>query len=395
MKKKEFFLVNAVLGVLIMGFGYMTFDLSINQSPLDSASAQAVNGQKEKQIAQCSDKKPLSILASDEPHLKRLEDYQKACDSFVTNKMMFFIGFSEGEAAAERNAAETADRLKAFRKSGVTPIVVIEPYIASEAMSYKAYLAGDYDKGTDRFFKRLKELGVTDEMMGMWVPFPESNTPSWNNKDTEPKDFALCVNKYLGKMKQYFPKAEGSVLLNATTYLPNDEGWENGDYISLAEYVNFLDKDLVSSFGIQGFPWVSNAQRTKRTIFKASEFLQPDLAIGAAQILRTRDIWINTGTFASKYTNDSQKTVQLSINERKALLNGILEVALNIRDYQQNEYRVSINLFSEDKSMANEATDWSYLQDADSTGVLKEFLAQTNEYQIPISLFDKAEWQLR
>jgi hypothetical protein len=46
--------------------------------------------------------------------------------------------------------------------------------------------------------------------METWVPFPESNTPSWNNKDTEPKDFASCVNKYLATVKHYFPAAKGS-----------------------------------------------------------------------------------------------------------------------------------------------------------------------------------------
>ena len=258
-------------------------------------------------------------------------------------------------------------------------------------MSYKTYLNGNYDTGMDRFFQQLKSQGVTSEMMGTWVPFPESNTPSWNNKDTEPKDFASCVNKYLSVMKKYFPQAKGSVLLNATTYLPTDAGWENGDYISLSEYVDHLDKSLVTSFGIQGFPWVSNAQQTKRTIFRASEFLQSDLAIGAAQVLRTRDIWINTGTFASKYTNDPAKTVHLSLNERKAILEDILTVAKNIRDYQQNEYRVSINLFSEDKSNTNEATDWSYLGDTDSTVVLKDFLSQANQADMPVSLYDKAK----
>jgi hypothetical protein len=108
-------------------------------------------------------------------------------------------------------------------------------------------------------------------------------------------------------------------------------------------------------------------------------------------VLRTRDIWINTGTFASKYTNEPSKTVHLSLNERKAILEDILTVAKNIRDYQQNEYRVSINLFSEDKSHTNEATDWSYLSDTDSTTVLKDFLSQASQANMSVSLYDKAK----
>lgn len=389
MKKKELIVVNCfILALLALG-GVMTFNLSINKSIANTGTTHV--DKSEEQTSKCSNKQPLAISSTDDPYLQALANYQKACDSFVTNTLMVFTGFSGDEATADENAKDISQKLKKFHQAGVTPIVIAEPYVGADLMSYKAYLQGDYDAGMEHFFQQLKALGVTDEMMGTWVPFPESNTPSWNNKDTEPKDFALCVNKYLGKMKQYFPQAKGSVLLNATTYLPTDSGWENGDYISLAEYVDQLDKNLVTSFGIQGFPWVSNAQQTKRTIFKASEFLQPDLAIGAAQILRTRDIWINSGTFASKYTNDPSKTVHLSLNERKAILEDILTTAENIRDYQQNEYRVSINLFSENKSSTTEATDWSYLQDVDSTTVLKDFLAQADEAGMPVSLYDKVK----
>lgn len=394
MKKKEIILANLILAVLILGFGYLTFRLSINQSPLQALASNVVK-EKKQEAKNCSDKPALVVGNTADPHLKRLDDYQKSCASFVTNKLMIFIGFAGDIPTAEASATEVASKLIEFNKVGISPIVIVEPYVKDSAMHYKTYLSGAYDASMDHFFKRLKELGVTDQMMGMWVPFPESNTPSWNNKDTEPRDFAFCVNKYLAKVKQYFPGAVGSVLLNATTYEPTDANWENGNYLSLSEYTGLLDNKLVDSFGIQGFPWVSNAQQAKRTIFRASEFIQPDLAIGAAQGLRTRDIWINTGTFASKYTNDPTKTVHLSINERKALLNGILEIATYIREHQQNEYRVTINLFSEDKSKSNEATDWSYFQDVESQAVLKEFLTQANEIEIPVSLYDKAKWQLQ
>jgi hypothetical protein len=241
----------------------------------------------------------------------------------------------------------------------------------------------------DDYFKMLKADGVTDAMMGTWVPFPESNVPGWNNVGTEPHDFALCVNKYLSLLKQYFPGAKGSILLSATTYEPDDINWENGNYISLSPYVDALDRSLVTSVGIEGFPWMSNAQQAKRTIFKASEFLQPDLAIGMAQVLRTRDIWVNTGTFASKYTNDPTKTVYLSITERKALLDDILQTVVNMRDYQENQYRVSINLFSEDKSNTTEATDWSYFQNSESESIIKDFLSKADTAGIPVSISDK------
>jgi hypothetical protein len=395
MKKKELIIANAILGVMILLFGWLAFKLSVNQSPLESPRAQkaAIIEQQERKM-KCSKTAPLKINIQDDPHLKRLGDYQNMCGSFVTKTLMIFTSFSGKQSDAEEDAAAMAVKLKDFAKAGVSPIVIVEPYANDQPMSYKTYLTGAYDEGMDHYFRLLKDAGITDKMMGMWVPLPEPNTPSWDNKDTEPHDFALCVNKYLGKLKQYFPGAKGSVLLNATTFEPNDINWENGDYISLSPYVDAIDKNLVTSFGIQGFPWMTNAQQRKRTIFDVQEFLQTDLAIGAAQVLRTKDIWINTGTFVSKYTDDPAKTVHLSINERKAILGDILKAAIDVREYQQNEYRVSINLFSEDKSDTPEATDWSYFQDLESQGVLKDFLSQANEAEIPISLYDMAKWKL-
>lgn len=395
MKRREIILLNAFLIVITLIFGCIAFSLSVNHSPIKGVESDIKANTAENLNKQaCSKKATLKVGNVVDDNLVRLKNFQDVCHSYVTNTMMTFTDFAGTKDEAKIEASKMAQKLKSFKKVGVKPLVIAEPYVGDQAMSYKTYLTGAYDEGMKTYFEELKNAGITDEMMGTWVPFPEANTPSWNNKDTEPHDFALCVNKYLGLLKQYFPKAHGSVLLNATTYEPNDTGWENGDYISLSQYVDAIDHNLVDSFGIQGFPWMSNAQQRKRTIFKANEFLQPDLAIGAAQVLRTRDIWINTGTFESKYTNDSSKTVHLSLNERKALLDDILQVAQNIRDYQENEYRVSINIFAEDKSDTTEATDWSYFQNAQSKEVLREFLIKANGVDMPIWLFDRAKWQL-
>jgi len=391
MKKKELVIVNLIIAVMVLGFGWLAFKLSLNPNSKTTGAPTATQALA-KQDAACSKAAPLHIVANGDPNLERLKEYQDVCSSFVTNKMMVFTTFAQDRSAATALAAKLAPTLKAFKESGVTPIVVAEPYITSETMPYKAYLAGTYDDGMNYFFQQLKADGVTDSMMGTWVPFPESNVPGWNNIGTEPHDYALCVNKYLGLLKHYYPGAQGSILLSATTYEPDDVNWNNGNYFSLTPYVDALDPKLVTSVGIEGFPWMSNAQQSKRTIFKAAEFLQPDLAIGMAQVLHTRDIWINTGTFASKYTNDPSKTVYLSVAERKEILNDILQVATNnIRDYQENQYRVSINLFSEDKSSTPEATDWSYFQNIESQSVLKGFLAQASADGIPVSISDKTD----
>jgi hypothetical protein len=283
---------------------------------------------------------------------------------------------------------QVANKLKAFKQSGVTPIAVVEPYIKSGAMSYQEYLRGTYDPAVGVFFNALAAEGVTEDMMGIWVPFPESNTPSWNNKDTEPSDFGLVVNKYLGALKKQFPKAEGSILLNATTYEPTDTEYENGDYISLVPYIQNIDKKLVSSIGIQGFPWVSRATAQRREIFRAAEFLQVDRAIEAAQELRTRDIWFNTGSFASKYTLNPKEQVDIVPADRKAILEGILEELKRVRTFQQNEYRVFVNIFAEDKSKKQEATNWSYFMNEDNKEVFRDFVTQLRTANINLAIYD-------
>lgn len=402
MTKKEFRIANITLLIIIAASAALTFEIFSNES-LSSMIKEAIENEKqpsevavvsEKTAATavaggCSKKGPLSLVSGSDPNIRRLATYQDVCGSFVTDRLMFFTGFPYDDQSASESAAFIASKLRQFEKNGISPIVIVEPYIGDALLSYREFIAGRYDRVLNAYFHFLQDAGITDAMMGTWVPFPESNTPNWNNKDTEPKDFALAVNKYLGLLKQHFPQASGSILLSAVTYEPDDAGWSNGDYLNLQPYLADIDKSLVDSFGIQGFPWVSNATLPTRQIYRATEFLQPDLAISAAQELRTKDIWINTGTFAAKYTDDETKKVEVSLNERKGILNGILETVAQIRSYQLNEYRVSVNLFSEDKSMYAEATDWSYFQNEDSRELLKEFLRKAEAMDIPVSLFDR------
>lgn len=394
MKRKEYRLYNLALILLAVVFMVLTLKLSSNVglgSLLSGIGANIFNDKSSGQTSTmaCSDKAQLDIKTPAEPHLAKLQQYQGLCRSLAVSRLMIFTSFPHDAVSAEELASKDAAVLQAFHESGVEPIVIVEPYIASGPMSYRAYLNGDHDAAVDAYFGGLRSKGIDDQKMGMWVPFPESNTPSWDNKDTEPKDFAYAVNRYLRAMKTQFPNTKGSILLNATTYEPTDLEYDNGDYISLIPYLQDIDRSLVSSVGIQGFPWVSRASQPRREIFRASEFLQPDYAVEAAKELRTRDIWFNTGSFASKYTNDSQQRVELTNSDRKAVLTGILEELKKIQTLQQNEYRVMVNIFAQDKSATQEATDWSYLGDSAAEMILREFLTEATKAGIDIALYDK------
>lgn len=397
MKRKELILINMGIAVLVVAFGLLTVRLSVNEglssllsSWFGSQDKQAQQQAKQDTAYDCSKKPSLNLAKyTADPHIKKLEEYQQVCSSYVTDTLMVFTSFPT-DASATADATIMATKLKTFHDAGVKPIVIVEPYAGSGLMSYRDFMNGTYDSALQHYFDKLKASGITDDMMGMWVPFPESNTPNWNNKDTQPEDFATCVNKYMGYMKGDFPNAKGSVLLSAVTYDPNDLEWANGDYLDLTPYLQNINKSYVTSIGIQGFPWVSKSTASpRREIFKASEFLQPDLAIAAARELHTRDIWFNTGSFYAKYTNDKSSEVTLSPSERKAILDSVIDAVQYIQDYQQNEYRVSVNVFSQDKSSVTEATDWSYGQDINDKTVFREFMARASQGNIPVSLFDK------
>ncbi len=394
MKKREYLIVNALIVLGVVFFAGLSFGIFSKLSPkevLNEQINQTFTEEESDSIKEltCSKKDKLS-LSSNDRHLLALVEYQDKCNSYVTDSLMFFTDFPYDNTSAEEKSTTIAKKLTDFSTNGIMPMVIVEPYVGDTEMQYKDFINGKYDGSLERYFSLLKSKGVTDKMMGTWVPFPESNTPNWANKDTEPNDFAIAVNKYLRVMKKYFPQAKGSILLSAITYEPNDLNWENGDYISLDPYVSNLDRTLINSIGIQGFPWVASASKTHiPSILRASEFLQPDIAISVAQELRTRDIWINTGSFYSKYMNDEEERIFLTLNDRKAILDGILEVANYIKSYQLNEYRVKINLFSEDKSEYAEATNWSYFQDNDSFNLFKEFVSEAEESSIQVSLFDQ------
>jgi hypothetical protein len=243
-KRKELLVVNVTIAILVLFFGLLTVRLSINEG-LFSAVVHAFAGKPaiNKDISTgCDSKKPLQLSGYTDSHLSQLQRYQHLCGSFVTNNLMIFTSFPASTTTAQSDAKAMAAKLHLLHKAGITPLVVAEPYVGDGAMSYKAFLAGDYDQALRTYFTTLKNEGITDAMMGTWVPFPESNTPNWNNKETEPRDFALCVNKYLSAMKTVFPKAKGSILLSAVTYEPDDLAWENGDYLSLIPYLQDIDR---------------------------------------------------------------------------------------------------------------------------------------------------------
>jgi hypothetical protein len=340
----------------------------------------------------CSPRPPVPGLeGTSDRNLRKLKQYQDVCESFVTDTLMFFTSMPDSHKEALELAADVSRKLKEFARYRVHPIVIVEPETESGTLNFETLAAGVYDPYLETFFTALKDTGLSDDQLGTWVPFPEANLPLWNKGNFQPEQFGILVNRFLGMLKRHFPAARGSILLDASTYEDHDRGWQNGMHLSLLSYIRQVDPQLVDSFGIQGFPWVPPKYSWERPVVDPAVFLRLRLAEEAAAFLGTRNIWINTGTFGRKHVDRPARTVAMSPRLRASILAAVI---LQAETLERKGYRVSINLFAEDKSAAEEATDWSYWQTPGEGNpgrdVFRDFMRRAAGGGIPVSLFDQA-----
>lgn len=337
----------------------------------------------------CSAKdKLVGLEKSKLPQLRRLGSYQSLCGSFAADRMMYFIGFPTSASKANSMAVWIAPQLKDFHARGVTPIIIMEPTNGSGANVRLADIAsGSFDSSIETLFAKLKTLGVTEDMIGIWVPYPEINLPEWNAKGFSPSDFPKMVNGFSSSMRKRYPNARISVLLNASTYGPNDTDYVKGSYADFDPFVDGIRPGSIQSFGLQGFPWRPENGTRDRWNVVPSEFLRTDLATSAAKRLGLTSIWINTGSFASMYSGKNRITA--SIAERATILNGIVDQASALRS---QGFDVTVNIFAENKSRAKEETDWSYGNPADTSNknrsMLFSFIEKADSLGIGLSFFD-------
>jgi hypothetical protein len=322
--------------------------------------------------------------------LRKLYEYQEVCNSFVVDRLMIFTTMPNSSISAHHMADDMANTLKEFNKYGVKPIVIIEPENAWGLVDFKEFNSGFYDDWIKDYFKDLKQQGITSEQMGMWVPFPEANIPTWNKDGATPAIFSDIVNKYAEILKSVYPNTKVSILLNSATYDNTDYDWEYGEYVSLLPYIKGIKPGLVDSFGLQGFPWIPTNGSTSQSLVDPSQYLNYKLAVEAAKSLNVHNIWINTGTFSEKYTGDKNKTAGLTYIQRKQILDETIDA---VKELQSSGFNVSVNLFSENKSDTSEQTNWSYWSDYKNKNnlnatVFKDFVNKAYENNISLSLYD-------
>lgn len=398
MKKTTIILYVLILIILgILGTD-MTFQAMTNKNIREVLGVTQKELKKTVKVnsAKCSDKPPLLKLDSAKDlRIKKLNEYQIVCKSLAAKRLMIFTDMPNSNTTAVSDAKKMAETLREFHKYSITPVVIVEPVTKWGLIDFLEFNTGFYNTWINTYFNTLQKEGITDMQMGIWVPFPEANIPTWNKVNSKPKDFAIGVNTYLTILKKYYPEARGSILLNSATYDNNDYEWAYGEYVSLIPYIEHIDKNLVDSFGLQGFPWLPGRNSPSDGLTDPSQYLRYLLAVEAAEKLQVKEIWFNTGTFTGKYMMDPIKKVTVDAPFRKLILDNTIT---EIRKAQERGFKIWVNIFAEDKSITSEQTDWSYWHDVKDTMtpdkiIFKDFLFELNQNKIEISLYDSYKEQ--
>ncbi|HEU4715817.1 MAG TPA: hypothetical protein VFS14_03230 [Candidatus Saccharimonadales bacterium] len=338
--------------------------------------------------ADCTTSQPkrAGLANSNSPQLKKLAEYEAVCHSAVTAQMSFFVPTPTTNESAVTYAADVATQLREFAKYNVTPLVFFEPANENGPINLVSYSTGKYDRALDTYFAALKKAGITDTMMGTWVPIPEGNLPEWTNVD--PAVFSAGVTRAIKIQKKHFPKSKASLLLDTTTYT-EPGNYSNGRAVSLLPFIRGIPPGLVDSFGLQGFPWSPPAYDTSPTNGRPKDYLRVGLAAETARSLGIKDIWLNSGTFSSMYAGQAGQ-VTITPAQRLSLLN---DIVAQIKSLQAQGFHVAMHLFAEDKSASAEGTNWSYwptggYATSPSTYAFRTFAHTLQENHVPLWLFD-------
>lgn len=328
---------------------------------------------------------------SSEIHVQKLAEYEAACQSKAVDSLMVFTDMPISSEEAIAKAAEMTTILREFETYGISPIVIVEPDSSWGLIDFEEFQTGFYDQWLRDYFEQLKLNGVSNSMMGLWIPFPEANQPFWNNNESR-ETFALNVNQFLRIQKEFFPESEGGFLLDSAVV--SAAGDAAPRIPSLLAYTRLIDTELVDVIGLQGFPFIAPPQSGERDITEAEAFLPQRQINEFAEQLGTKRLLINTGTFRKKITPAPEgSTINVSASTRQTILRSLSD---HLENLQNDGFELTVNIFSENKLDDGEQTDWSYWESGSAesstqTQLFINLMASLNSAGYNTAIHDKVK----
>ncbi len=372
-KTQKILIISLILITLLLS-GATFYILNIQKEPLPVITQDY-----------CSTEPKLNLNNTDNPYLTKINYYQNICNSKAFDKMMIFTFMPQSDEARTAEIKNLGEKLITFEQNGLKPIIVIEPNSEEGLLNFYDFENGLFDSSLRKFLKGILDYGVNESMMGRIIPFPEPNIPAWNRNGSTPASFGTNFNKTIQIIREFYPNIKGTILLNTKSYATDDLRWANGKLVSLKPYLTNIDPGLVESIGLQGFPWQSPSNQVLFEEKDAKVFLPIKLIEEMSEITNNKSLLLNTGSFATRYSNNPDQTINIPPFKRRQVLDSILYES---KELQSKGYSVNINIFSENKTKTEENVDWSY-STPDQQAILKEFIARANVLNIELSVFDK------
>ena len=312
--------------------------------------------------------------------LKKLRAYSEIITHESPDYIMVFMRIPYSQKSAREYALEISTIAKEYALYWFKPIFIFEPSSDGSGANLEQILNGKYDKNISFLFSQLSKVHkISEEQLGMIVPYPEINTPAFDRSNFSPSDFSKIYNRFFVLAREYYPTLRGSILLDTKSY--EDDSWDSWTQSSLQPYLSGIEKTYVHSFWLQGFPWMSEDGKTK--VMSMRKLLPLNLIDEASKILGTKNIWLNTGTIWRIYTSDTR----IEPNERWQTLNSLL---MYMRVLKLRWYTPLINIFSQNNlSRSGEQTDWSYTQSKEDLTIFGEFLRRAHASKIQVWFFDQ------
>lgn len=366
--------------LLCVGFTTDVVEYQLTGNHIYSKS-NVVTSRISSQIA-CTNQPIKSRPATSDPQLKVISEYEHACRSSFIDDMMLFTNMPISVADAQQAADKMAIRLKDFQQQDITPIVIVEPDSEWGLIDFQEYARGDYDAWIAAYFQELAYDGISEQNLGIWIPFPEPQQPYWNN-NSNPDDFAHSVNRYFHSLRTVFPEGKTAILLDSQV---------NADEKApqLLAYTRLIDNSLVTMAGLQGFPWhPTDEGDTRLPITSASQFAPASLLEEVAHSLGTKEVLLNIGSYRHRKGQNGGDTA-VTTEERAATMDSI---AREVKILQKDNYHTTVNVFAQDKLNAKEGVDWSYWQPgayktSAHTALFTKFIHDIKNENTKISLFD-------